>query len=81
MLDRQEIHARITETGQGTADSLQGSCSLILGWLWWQDLEKEVRAVLEAHPPSLDSETYLAHTATEHSVDALQSLSLGVMPV
>ena len=40
-----------------------------------------MRAVLEAHPPSLDSEAYLAHTATEQSVDALQSLSLGVMPV
>ncbi|CAK0783303.1 hypothetical protein CVIRNUC_006502 [Coccomyxa viridis] len=47
----------------------------------YEDLEKEVRAVLEAHPLSGDSEAYLAHTATEQSVDALQSLSLGVMPV
>ena len=37
--------------------------------------------MLEAHPLRGDSEAYLAHTATEQSVDALQSLSLGVMPV
>lgn len=46
-----------------------------------QDLEKEVRACLEAHSPSIDSEGFMSHTATEQSIEALQSLSLGVMPV
>ena len=35
-----------------------------------------MRACLEANSPSIGS-----HSATEQSVEALQSLSLGVMPV
>ena len=58
-----------------------GGCSLIMGWLWHQDLEKEVRAVLGAQLPGADPDAYLAHTATEQSVEALQPLSLGVVPV
>ena len=49
------------------------------GGVWrLQDLEKEGRAVLEAHSPA---ETSMSQAATEQSVEALHSLSLGIMPV
>lgn len=38
-----------------------------------------MRACLEAHSPSIDSQSFMSHSATEQSVEALQSLSLGVM--
>ncbi|CAL5220772.1 g2838 [Coccomyxa viridis] len=44
----------------------------------YEDLEKEVRAVLETQSPS---GSLMSHAATEQSVEALQSLSLGILPV
>ena len=40
-----------------------------------------MRACLEAHSPSINSQSSMSHSATEQSVEALQGLSLGVMQV
>ncbi len=46
-----------------------------------QSLEREVRACLEAHSPSIGPQTLMSDSATEQSMEALESLSLGVMQV
>ena len=47
-------------------------------WERLPEVEKEVRAVLGSHSPA---DSMMSHAATEQSVEALQSLSLGIMPV